>query len=549
MAEKGVSEKTIPTLIKFRMMSWDNEAADAGSSGGLSKAQQKKADKARDAALKKEAKAKQKAAEAEAKKPSKADLAKSLADVSKETKDTSDAKKITVAEVANYIDKRIRVDGWVHRIERRGKLMFMELRDGTGIGVPPLLQCIVAGEKAQTNEALSMYRETALEVIGKIVKKPPPKAKKGGDSGESKEKKEAVDTRPVELQVESFKVVGKSTNEVDQRYNQDSNVEVLTDQRHLVLRGPDLEPAYILKLRHITTQAFRDHFNDLGWFEVTPPTIVQTQVEGGSTLFKFDYFGEPAYLTQSSQLYLETAVPVLGKVYCVLPSFRAEKSRTRRHLSEFTHFEGEIGFIKYEDLLQILEDMVVDVAKRIVAKAGDMLKHLNPDFKVPETPFKRMDYSEAVEYCRKHNIYKDEEKKIHFEFGDDIPEGPERKMTDQIGKPIFLMRFPAHMKSFYMARCPENKDLTESVDLLMPGVGEIIGGSMRAWDADELLAGFKREGIDPEPYYWYNDLRKFGSCPHGGWGLGLERYLCWILNQDHIRKVCLYPRYTGRAKP
>eukprot|EP00456_Euglypha_rotunda_P082715 TRINITY_DN8151_c0_g3_i4.p1 TRINITY_DN8151_c0_g3~~TRINITY_DN8151_c0_g3_i4.p1 ORF type:complete len:350 (-),score=61.39 TRINITY_DN8151_c0_g3_i4:132-1046(-) len=304
-----------------------------------------------------------------------------------------------------------------------------------------------------------------------------------------------------------------------------------------------------MKLRSMVTQCFRQHFFDKGFVEVTPPTIVQTQVEGGSTLFKFDYFGDPAYLTQSSQLYLETVVPSLKKVFCVLPSFRAEPSRTRRHLAEFTHFEGEIGFITYEQLLETLEDMVVDVAERLVKVAGEMLKDLNPEFKPPQKPFLRMDYSEAVKYCNEHNIYKDEKTKEHFKFGDDITEAPERKMTDKIGKPIFLMRFPAAMKSFYMQRCGPDDTLTESVDLLMPGVGEIIGGSMRSWKLDKLMDGFTHEGISADPYYWYTDLRKFGSCQHGGWGLGLERYLCWILKQDHIRNVCLYPRHIGRAKP
>jgi len=262
-----------------------------------------------------------------------------------------------------------------------------------------------------------------------------------------------------------------------------------------------------------------------------------------------DYFGEPAFLTQSSQLYLETSIFTLKRAYCIMPSYRAEKARTRRHLSEYTHLEGELAFITYDDLLNLLEDQCVKVAEMVVQKSGDLLKAVNPEFVAPKRPFLRMDYKDAIEYCRKNNIYKEEETKTHFEFGDDIPEGPERKMTDQIGKPILLCRFPTKMKPFYMARCAEDATLTESVDLLMPGVGEIIGGSMRSWSLEELKKGFDHEGINDKPYYWYTDLRKYGSCPHGGWGLGVERYLCWLLGQDHIRNVCLYPRHLGRCKP
>ena len=351
----------------------------------------------------------------------------------------------------------------------------------------------------------------------------------------------------MELPADYWQLVGPSDGDIENRINKDSNVEQLADQRHLVVR--QLDSVYILRLRSLIIQCFREHFFDKDFVEVTPPTLVQTQVEGGSTLFSLDYFGEPAFLTQSSQLYLETAIPSVGKVFCCLPSFRAEKSRTRRHLAEFTHFEGEAAFISYEDLLDLLEDMCVDVADRLVRRAGPLLKEVNPDFTPPTKPFLRMNYSDAIQYLVDHSIYKDEDTKTPFVFGDDIPEAPERRMTDMIGRPILLCRFPAHMKSFYMARCPEDETLTESVDLLMPGVGEIIGGSMRLFDLDKLMEGYKREGIDPQPYYWYNDLRRFGTCPHGGWGLGIERYLCWILNRNHIRDVTLYPRHIGRCKP
>jgi len=419
------------------------------------------------------------------------------------------------------------LEGWVHTSRKQGGLCFLEIRDGSGF--PGVIQTVLEGKLAQTYDARTLHRESAVQVKGQLVKDD---RAKGG----------------MELRADYWCLIGSSDGEIETRFSkQTTDEELLADNRHLVLR--DLENIYILRLRSMTMQCFRQHFFDKGYTEVTPPTIVQTQVEGGSTLFKFRYFGEDAYLTQSSQLYLETVVPVLGKVFCCMPSFRAEKSRTRRHLAEYTHFEGELGFITYDDLLNTLEDMVVNVSERLLVLAKEQLLHVNPKFEVPQRPFLRMDYSGAVKWCRDHNVYKDEATKTHFEFGDDIPEGPERKMTDTIGQPIMLCRFPASMKPFYMAKCADNKALTESVDVLMPGVGEIIGGSMRSWNLQELEAGFKHEGIDPRPYYWYNDLRRFGSCPHGGWGLGIERYLCWILGLDHIRKVCLYPRTTGRAKP
>lgn len=477
-------------------------------------------------AAKKAAKEKEMAERAAAEKSQKLENSKSVVLV--EDKSLPEAVKIEIKQCKDFIGKRVKISGWVHNLRAQGNMMFIELRDGTGF--PHLLQCVLTGNLCKSYDAVTLNREATVTVYGTLS-----------------ENEKARQSGGVELAADYWKLVGFSPSEVENVYNKDSNSDVLLDQRHLVLR--ESQNVYIMRMRSHVLQCFREHFFAKEFFEATPPCIVQTQVEGGSTLFKFDYFGEPAYLTQSSQLYLETMVPVLGKVFCIMPSFRAEKSRTRRHLSEYTHLEGELGFITFEDLLEVLEDMIVNTAERVLAKCPEVLLQINPNFKVPKRPFRRMPYSEAIKWLNDNGVYKDEEKKEIWKFGDDIPEGPERHMTDTIGEPIFLCKFPTEMKPFYMHRCDDDASLTESVDLLMPGVGEIIGGSMRSWDLNKVLEGFKREGINPETYYWYNDLRKFGSCPHGGWGLGFERYLCWILNLHHIRDVCMYPRFTGRAQP
>eukprot|EP00163_Fabomonas_tropica_P003953 TRINITY_DN13504_c0_g1_i2.p1 TRINITY_DN13504_c0_g1~~TRINITY_DN13504_c0_g1_i2.p1 ORF type:complete len:514 (+),score=147.06 TRINITY_DN13504_c0_g1_i2:287-1828(+) len=499
-------------------------AAPAGGDPPKSKNQLKKEAKAKAAA---EAKAK-KAAEREKREAEEAAArAKKAVEASKplvEDASLPPAERIKIRQAKDFVGKRIKVFAWCHHVRRDGKkLIFIDLRDGTGF-----MQTVFSGALASTADALELIRETSICVHGTL--KQDDRAKGG-----------------VELSADYWYIVGKSSVELEGKVNTESNVDVLYDNRHIVIRGT--KASSILKCRSIITQCFRDWFFGKGYHEVTPPALVQTQCEGGATLFELQYYGEPAYLTQSSQLYLETAMFGLGDVFCICPSFRAEKSRTRRHLSEFMHVEAEMPFISFEDLLECIEDMVCSVVNAAIEKGGEALAELNPNLKPLKRPFKRMDYRDALEYCRTHEIYKDEETKTHFEFGDDIPEMPERKMTDQIGEPILLCRFPTKLKSFYMQPVPGDEEVTESVDLLMPGVGEIVGGSMRMFEEDRLMKGYEREGIDPSPYYWYGDCRRFGTCPHGGFGLGLERFLAFVLDQHHVRDVCLYPRYTGRCKP
>lgn len=391
----------------------------------------------------------------------------------------------------DYSEARVQVVGRVHRFRMQKDVMFLVLQDGYGF-----LQCVLTGDLTKTYDAMTLTQETSMEIYGEMWEVPP--------------KQHAPDDR--ELHADYYEIIGKAAGDkeaITTVVAPDADDQTLYDKRHLVLRGET--SSSVMKVRAALLRAFRKTYEDEitpSCLEVTPPCMVQTQVEGGSTLFEFNYYSEKAYLTQSSQLYLETCLPSLGNVFCVAPSFRAEKSHTRRHLSEYTHVEAELDFITFDDLLIHLEEVMSKVIQ--IALADEKIKktvyELNPNFTVPERPFMRMRYKGAIKWLIEHDI-KNEEGQPHKE-GDDIAEAAERQMTDIINKPIFITHFPVEIKAFYMQKDPEDLEVTESVDCLMPGVGEIVGGSMRMNDYNELMAAYKREGIDPTPYYWYTDQRK-----------------------------------------
>ncbi|KAF7882039.1 uncharacterized protein EAF01_011819 [Botrytis porri] len=428
---------------------------------------------------------------------------------------------------------RVKVSGRIHRLREQKQATFITLVDGYGH-----LQCILQGDLTKTYDALTFAQGTSLTLYGEMRKVL---------AGQS-----APDDR--ELIVDYYKVIGTSPSDADAITNkishqQDQWESSMLDNRHLVLRGDTASS--VMKVRSAVEWAFAKTYKEMYFTKISPPAFVQTQVEGGSTLFELDYYGEKTYLTQSSQLYLETGIPSLGNVYCIEKSFRAEKSLTRRHLSEYTHVEAELDFIDFDDLLDHLEEMISTVISTIMAdpEIAGYIKELNPEFQAPARPFKRMRYSDAIDWLNAQDPpILNEEGNPHV-FGDDIAEAAERKMTDIINLPILLTHFPVEIKAFYMKKDPQDPRVTESVDVLMPGVGEIVGGSMRMEGYEELMAAYEREGISPKEYYWYTEQRKYGTSPHGGYGLGLERFIAWICKQHSVRTCCLYPRFMGRCKP
>jgi asparaginyl-tRNA synthetase len=415
----------------------------------------------------------------------------------------------------------VRINGWVQRKTKMKDQTFLKLRDGSGI-----IQVSVKRDDTTRELLAKITTETSVMIRGSVV------VDKRAPGGK-------------EIHASTVDIIGDS---IPLQLNKDAGTHTLFENRHIVIRESRL--SNVIRLRSYMDEIMREYFRANDFIGVTPPTIIGQEVEGGSTLFGLKYHGEDAFMTQSSQLYLESVVPVFKNVYCIMPSYRQENSNTRRHLSEYTHVEAELGFISFSQLLDCIEGLIKYTVNTLLSRHESIVKALNDKYESLrcDEPFERVPYSEFIERLNKGGYLNPETGKPYV-YGEDVTESVERKFIDAHGKGMFVTRFATNMKAFYMQPCADNPDETESADLLLPNVGEVVGGSMRIWDKDALLKKIDEFGLDKDSYKWYIDQRIYGSVPHGGFGLGFERLLMWIANQDHIKDCCLYPRAKGQLVP
>ena len=429
-------------------------------------------------------------------------------------------KWVYIEDIAKYVGEEVELRGWVYNKRSSGRVRFLLVRDGTGI-----LQCtIFSPEKEHPlfDKFEELTQESSLIIRGKV-----------------KEDKRAPGG--YELEVEDIEII-----HIAKDYPitpKPHGISFLMDHRHLWLRSARQHA--ILQIRVEVIRAIRDFFDGRGFRLMDTPILTPSACEGTTTLFETKYFDEKAYLSQSGQLYNEATAMAFGKVYCFGPTFRAEKSKTRRHLLEFWMVEPEVAFATLDDVIELGEDLVVYIVSRVLERRKKELETLNRDTKPLEKitkPFPRITYKEAIEILK--------EKGSKIEFGDDFGAPEETILSNSFEKPVCVTHYPLKVKAFYMQPDPENPDLALCVDMLAPeGYGEIIGGGQRIHDYDLLLKKIKEHNLPVENYQWYLDLRKYGTVPHAGFGLGVERTVAWICKIDHIRETIPFPRMLYRMYP
>ncbi len=430
------------------------------------------------------------------------------------------SKVVKIAEISNYAGEEVTIEGWLYNKRSSGKLRFLLVRDGS-----ETIQCVVFKNSVSEEsfmDADKVTQESSVRVTGVVAE----------------DKRSPLG---YELQINTFEIIQLAHDYPITK--KEHGTDFLMDHRHLWLRSS--QQYAIIRIRHEIIRSAREFFDDRGFTLVDTPIFTPNAAEGTSTLFETDYFGENAYLTQSGQLYAEAGAMAFGKAYCFGPTFRAEKSKTRRHLTEFWMIEPEVAFFDLNDDMILAEEFVSHMVQSVIKNKQKELQAIERDtqkLELVKLPFPKIHYNEAVDILKKNNI--------DFKDGDDFGGTDETVISDQFEKPVIIHHYPAAIKAFYMKRDEQNPEYALAMDMLAPeGYGEIIGGSQREDDYDTLLGRIKEHNLSEEAFKWYLDLRKYGSVPHSGFGLGIERTVSWICGLKHVRETIPFPRLMQRIYP
>ncbi|MEG6584562.1 asparagine--tRNA ligase [Dendrosporobacter sp. 1207_IL3150] len=428
--------------------------------------------------------------------------------------------KVLIKNLKNHVGQQVATEGWLYNIRSSGKIAFLIVRDGSG-----LMQGVTVKKEVGEEvfaDAKKLTQESAIKVTG-IVREEPRSV--GG----------------FEMQVTGLEIVS-----IAHDYpitHKEHGVEFLAEHRHLWIRAP--KQVAILRVRSEIEHAIRDFFYERDFVLADAPIITPAACEGTTTLFELDYHGEKGFLSQSGQLYNEATALALGRIYCFGPTFRAEKSKTRRHLMEFWMVEAEMAYCDMDENIKVQEEMIYYVIQRILKRCANELRILERDLTKLENiklPFPRISYTEAVEILKKAGE--------EFIWGDDFGAPHETLISNHFNAPVFVHRYPTEIKAFYMKPDPDNPKVALGADLLAPeGYGEIIGGGQRLDDLDLLVERIKEHKLPMEAFEWYVDLRRFGSVPHAGFGLGIERTVAWLCGLDHVRETIPFPRLLHKMYP
>lgn len=432
-----------------------------------------------------------------------------------------DLRRVRVAQLSSYEGQHVRLGGWLYNRRSGGKIVFLILRDGSG-----LVQCVGTAAdlgRDQLDALDKLPQESSLWVSGTVREDP---RAPGG----------------YELTMTGWELIQEAAADYPLALKE-HGVEFLMDHRHLWLRTP--RQAAIMRVRAEVISAIREHLDGNGFVLVDSPVLTPAACEGTSTLFGTDYFGEQAYLTQSGQLYNEAAAMALGMVYCFGPAFRAEKSKTRRHLIEFWMVEPEMAFVEHAENIEIQEQLIAAIVDRVLTRRAPELQLLERDTTLLRNmvpPFPRVTYDDALAIL--------ERKGLELPWGEDLGSPHETALAEEFDRPVFVTHYPAKCKAFYMQPHPDRPEVVLCDDLLAPeGYGEIIGGSQRIHDPALMEQRVREIGLPVESYQWYMDLRRYGSVPHSGFGLGIERTVAWLCKLPHVRETVPFPRLLNRIYP